>query len=587
MRDLTHWIRTCWTWTGLAVVGSAALAMASVSPALAADDRPPTFCNPVDLPYSFQPERPTYRVAADPAVVVYKGEYWLFATHGSGYWHSADCVHWQLVPHTSLPVGQDAPGVAVVHGKMYWTAIGTGIYESTNPATGTDWQLVDTHRSSGDPDLFVDDDGKVYMYWGCSDRAPIQGQQLDPDNGFKPVGRAKPLCNSDVAHHGAEVFAEATAMPPYKPGGCWLEGPWVTKHAGRYYLQCSTPATEFKTYNDSVWVSDHPLGPFTYAPYNPFSFKPSGFIAGAGHSTTFQDAGGRYWRMSSLTVSVRHKFERRLGLFPTWFAPDGQMVCDTSLGDYPQYVPGTVKDPSAGNRPDWALLTYGKPATASSTLDGHPVGMAFDEEIRDWWSARTGDPGEWLQVDMGKACRVDAIQVNFADEGAVARERIPAGDGYGYTLELSTDGKAWRTAIDRTTDRRDAPHDYVQLDQPVSARFARLTNAHVPAGAKFSVSGLRLFGSGLGPPPDVATGLRVERDPTDGRQAVISWDPVPAAQGYVVRYGLAKDSLFANYQVYGTSTLHIHSLDIGTPYFFAVDTLNDCGVTRGTATVGG
>ena len=124
MRVFTPWIRTCRT-TGLTVLGYAVLAMTAVAPALAADGRPATFCNPVDLPYSFQPERPTYRVAADPAVVVFKGEYWLFATHGSGYWHSVDCAHWQLVPHTSLPVGQDAPGVAVVNGKLYWTAIGT------------------------------------------------------------------------------------------------------------------------------------------------------------------------------------------------------------------------------------------------------------------------------------------------------------------------------------------------------------------------------------------------------------------------------------------------------------------------------
>jgi len=42
--------------------------------------------------------------------------------------------------------------------------------------------------------------------------------------------------------------------------------------------------TELKSYNDSVYVSDHPLGPFTYAPYSPFSFKPTGFIGEAGQT---------------------------------------------------------------------------------------------------------------------------------------------------------------------------------------------------------------------------------------------------------------------------------------------------------------
>lgn len=36
-----------------------------------------------------------------------------------------------------------------------------------------------------------------------------------------------------------------------------------------------------------------------------------------------------------MTISVRHMFERRLGLFPIRFLPDGQMVEDTFLADYP------------------------------------------------------------------------------------------------------------------------------------------------------------------------------------------------------------------------------------------------------------
>lgn len=262
------------------------------------------------------------------------------------------------------------------------------------------------------------------------------------------------------------------------------------------------------------------------------------------------------------------------------------MVCDTYLADYPQYVPGVVSDLADGNRPRWMLLTCRKRAQGSSALNGHPVEYAFDENIRDWWSARTGDPGEWLQVDMGKPCRVDAIQVNFADEGAIAKHRL-TNDGYGYTLALSMDGKTWRTVIDRTTDRRDASDDYVQLNAPVRARFARITNAHMAASAKFSISGLRLFGQGSGAPPDAVTGVHVQRDPTDGRPADISWKPVPRTDGYIVPYGIARNELFSNCRVYGTDSLHIHSLDDGTHYFFTVDAFNDSGLTKGTEVTGG
>jgi hypothetical protein len=48
-----------------------------------------------------------------------------------------------------------------------------------------------------------------------------------------------------------------------------------------------------------------------------------------------------------------------------------------------------------------------------------------------------------------------------------------------------------------------------------------------------------------------------------------------------VRFGLAPDRLFDNYQVYGATNVDIHSLNTGVPYYFAVDAVNDSGVTRG------
>ncbi len=552
----------------------------------------PTICNPINLPYNFQNDHPSWRTAADPAVVVYKGEYWLFATGSGGYWHSKDFMHWTLVTTNALPlgVGHDAPGVLAIGNTLYWTAINTGVYETDDPGSGT-WKLVSDpqQKTSGDPDLFQDDDGRVYLYTGSGVEGPISGQEVDPKNGFKPLTDQKTLLVGLTATHGGEIFAEPTAAPPYRENYAWIEGAWMTKHDGKYYLQYAAPATELKSYSDSVYVSDHPLGPFTYAPYSPFSFKPTGFAAAAGHSATFLDFGGRYWHISTMTISIRHIFERRLGVFPTWFTPDGQMVCNTYLGDYPQYAPGVVQNPSKGgllgNSPGWMLLSYHKAATASSTLDGHPAENAFDEDIRTWWSAKTGDPGERLQVDFGKPCRVEAVQVNFADEGATQTGHL--NDGYGYTLEASRDGKTWTTLVDRSADKRDASQDYAPLDKPLIARYARITNTHSPGGGKFSLSGLRFFGSGLGHAPPRAAGIEVQRDAADGRQATISWRPVSGADGYIVRYGIAKDKMFSSYQVYDSKTLPIHTLNVGVPYFFTVDTFNDTGVTPGTSTTSG
>lgn len=563
----------------------AALSLATVLAASLAQAAPlQTFCNPLDLPYRFGEDLPSRREAADPTVIRWRGEYWLFPSKSGGYWHSRDFAHWQFVVPTGLPLENYAPTVLEIQGRLYWTAAGAGIYATDDPLSGK-WTLAGDTPNQGDPDLFRDDDGRVYLYSGCSDNGEISGQELDFRHRFKPLTRWTPLFHSDILGHGAEIASEPFAAPPYRANESWIEGAWMTKHAGKYYLQYAAPGTQFKSYSDGVYVGSHPLGPFTFAPYSPFSFKPTGFADGAGHSSTFQDFSGQYWHIATMSVSVRHPFERRLGLFPVWFTPDGQMACSTYRGDYPQYLPGVARDISQGNSPGWMLLSYRKPATASSTLAGHPIEDAFNEDIRTWWSAKTADPGEWLQVDFGKQCRVNAVQVNFGDEGATQRGRLK--DGYGYQLRVSTDSKHWATIVDRSAARRDSPHDYTPLDRPILARYVRLINTHSPGGALFSVSGLRLFGSGLGQAPKRAGGLKIRRDAADGRQALISWQSAASADGYIVRYGTARDRLFSNYQVYDARPLHIHSLNIGVPYFFTVDSFNDTGVTKGITIIGG
>ena len=80
--------------------------------------------------------------------------------------------------------------------------------------------------------------------------------------------------------HGWERFGmnnddEVTLRP-------FTEGAYMTKHNGKYYFQYGAPGTEFKVYADGVYVSDSPLGPFTYQQHNPMSYKPGGFVQGVG-----------------------------------------------------------------------------------------------------------------------------------------------------------------------------------------------------------------------------------------------------------------------------------------------------------------
>ena len=135
--------------------------------------------------------------------------------------------------------------------------------------------------------------------------------------------------------------------------------------------------------------------------------------------------------------------------------------------------------------------------------------------------------------------------------------------------------------VNRSDNQRDAPDEYIELEKPALARYVRITNVHTPGNAKFSISGLRLFGNGFQPAPALVTRVRVARDPQDGRAATVSWQPARGAELYIVRFGVRPDRMQENYQVYDGTELTVRSLNVGVGYSFTVDTVNDSGLTQG------
>ena len=565
----------------------AALAVVVAAGQLLAVELRPTFCNPLDLPYRFMLDQPSRREAADPTLVRFDGEYWLFASKCGGYFRSRDFVNWTLVATKDLPVENYAPTVEVIGGKLYFLggfSANGEIYCAADARAGRWTKVGQIGIKAGDPDLFCDDDGRVYLYWGCSDKTPIMVQELDVTNGFKAIGEPV-VCISHNADHGFEMGGENNSNVPsaQKTGTGWNEGAWMTKHNGHYYLQYAAPGTSARSYADGVYIADKPMGPFTYAPYSPFSHKAGGFLGAAGHSSTFQDSAGNYWHIVSATIARHHRFERRLAVYPMMFTADGQMVCNTVLGDLPQFTPDSGAFNALANQPGWMELAGGKLATASSEYTNCPAKQAVNEDIQSWWSAATGDAGEWLKVDLAKPCRINAFQFNFADDGSTALGKL--NDAYRYLVEVSTDAINWTVAVDRRENTKDAPHEYVPLAKPITARYVRITNFHTPAKARFSISGLRVFGSDLGVAATQVSGITAIRNPSNARQMTVNWSPVPGAKGYLVRYGLAPDRLFDHTQIIGKTSAQINSLNVGISYVLTVDAYNNSGVTHGNSLV--
>lgn len=537
------------------------------------------FCNPLNLNYRFQLDEPSRREAADPTVVLFKGKYYLFASKSGGYWTSDNLLNWSFITTTDLPLEDYAPTALVMNDAVYFMALDNKIYKSINPSNGK-WQVVKENFpfTPSDPCLFLDDDGRLYLYHGLSPAKPIKGIELDTKT-FEPIGEQVEFMKSNRAIFGWERPGDYNT----ESSKTFVEGAWMTKHKGKYYLQYSVPGTQYKSYNDGVYTSESPLGPFKAADTNPCSYKPEGFIAGAGHSSTFLDKWGNYWHIVSMTISVKHRFERRLGMFPAFFDKDGTFYTYTAFGDFPHVVPQKTMHGPEDYQPSGMLLSYKKTVEVSSTLAGHPKEYATDEEIRKYWSAETGNKGEWILVDLQNSCKVNGVQINYFDEATSVLGRNDS-IYYQYLLEYSNDKKSWKTLADKGTNKTDVPHDYLQLQAPVSARYIRLTNYHVPDG-KFAISGLRVFGKGNGKQPQSVSSFNAVRDAADARNVTLSWTKDADASGYNIRYGTAPDKLYLNYQVLDANSLTIHSLNALKTYYFTIDAFNENGITKGNKVI--
>ena len=544
------------------------------------------YCNPLNFGYKYQFNKQddgsvvASREAADPSLIRFRGKYLLFPSMTAGFLYSEDLVHWEFQPTEHLPIYDYAPDVRTAGEYLYFCASSheEGVFYRTRDPFGDEYERIEGAFPFWDPDLFVDEDGKFYFYWGSSTTEPLYGIELDPAT-MRPIGEKVALCAIDTEVKGYERNGEnhvpsrskeememilagldrqnmpesmKEAARNYIMERPYMEGVWVNKHDGTYYLQYGTPSSGHNIYGDGVYVSDRPLGPYVLAKNNPYSYKPGGFLPGAGHGSTMEDEDGSVWHISTMRICKNHNFERRIGLWPAGYDGDGELFCNQRYGDWPMDLEKLRRDPWAN--PDWMLLSYGAKITASSVAEKKVITDAAaaamgrtkteevsydpqnvcDENIQTWWKAdvaKTKETPQWISLDLGKICNVHAVQINFADDDL--RPELPEGFGLRdalmqerwidrtpqktrWLLEGSVDGKDYFVIEDKRQAETDLPHDMVVSEDGWKLRYVRLTVTELPYGQAPCVSGLRVFGLGGGKlpakPAQVTADLRTSLD---------------------------------------------------------------------------
>lgn len=251
----------------------------------------------------------THIYTADPSAHVYKGKIYIYPSHdiphngedndnGDEYqmqdYHvftmdsiDAECVdQGEALNMRDVPWVRDqmwAPDVVYKNGKYYLVfpardkegnfRLGIAISEKPEGPFAAEENYIEGSYSI-DPAAFMDDDGKVYVYFGG-----LWGGQLEKyrTGVFDPQGKepgpqepaVMPRCavmSEDMLSFaqpsvGVEILDEnGNPILASDEDRRYFEGPWMHKYKGKYYLSYSTGTTHYIVYA----TGDNPLGPFTY-----------------------------------------------------------------------------------------------------------------------------------------------------------------------------------------------------------------------------------------------------------------------------------------------------------------------------------
>jgi len=206
---------------------------------------------------------------ADPELHCFNGRYYLYPTgsadasqqEGFGCWSSDDLSNWRnegpilklsdVRWSTNYAAWAPSCAQSPLDGKFYFyfsagDGAGIGVAVSDSPSgpfrDATGIPLVREYYFGAQPidaHCFVDDDGQAYLLWGGHGKCVIA-----------------PLTPTMCAFH--RVPRDITPSPDY------VEGPFMVKRRGLYYLMWSEGNWTDSTYLAAYGIADNPRGPFEF-----------------------------------------------------------------------------------------------------------------------------------------------------------------------------------------------------------------------------------------------------------------------------------------------------------------------------------
>ncbi len=463
-----------------------------------------TYINPTPLPDypigregSLNGNTMNWRETADPTVLYEDGKWYLFSSCRSGY-VSEDFVTWKRCDIEPADCGY-APTVVNHSGKYYLCASLSDLYVSDSvmgkyrPLGKFRFQNGEEIGNYYDPMLFSDDDGRLYIYYVVYDpvigSTAINGCELSPNDPTMFKGEPVRLINYDPSHVW-ERTGEHNEDPSYSA----IEGPWMFKRNGTYYLIYSGPATEFSTYANGAYRSKSPLSGFEYMKTSPFTKKTSGVVRGPGHGCVTEGPNGTYWVFYTCALCHRHPMERMIGYDLVEFTEDGDIVC-REVSETPRLVPGTYTTSSGGDAGYLSLCERRRPSTTSEA-PGRDALYALTEDLTSFWQPSDGDAEPSITIPLPPhGASVASARVIWSESTlSVANGLLPAPVSYKILMKDISSGE-YITVFDSEKRREDYIVDYVEFDSPVEASEAKIVFVQRTDGVKIGIRNVSFFGT--------------------------------------------------------------------------------------------
>ena len=427
-----------------------------------------------------------YRELADPSALWFEGAWYLYPSCDMAWVSRDEGRTWRHHPLNVRDLGY-APTIVRHAGGFLLMGSGSEIHRSDSPLGpfGPVGALKIPFGQGGlpvmiDPMLFSDDDGRLFFYWGCTEDGGIWGVELDATDLITPKGEPR-----EMFRFNPRAFPwESLGNRNQNRRAGWMEGAWMLKHAGRYYLTYASAGTQYRTYAMGCYVGDSPLGPFRPQARNPIFRNTEGLVTGTGHGCVVLGPGDRPWVFYTVLSAVVFGFERRIGMDPAAFDAEGNLHVPAATST-PQPIPG------AADATPWVALNDGEPTFGSSCAPNTGGRLAVDNSMTTWWLPAEDDAQPVLTTSFPQS-EVRAVRVIWRDVGLDTPKGVKPGP-FRYRVEAETGPDQWTTIIDRGDSTEDFLIDYREC-APTAASRVRLVIVGHPEGIRPAVAEFTVFG---------------------------------------------------------------------------------------------